>query len=173
MLQATSTAICVVPKPLNFAQRRFDDSSSPVGTFFFMHSAPAGTPHKAGCSGHLSEPGAAATKPISGHVPSLSYHLLRRNRTTAVLEPRRTHPVKPRSTFITLCGAAAKLPPDPHDGPRRCVHGQRGPAHTQLPRREPNSTVSDCPLGISAERRVLWVAESCSGFSECQSRSSS
>jgi hypothetical protein len=29
------------------------------------------------------------------------------------------------------CSAAAKLPPDPHHSPRRCVHGQRGPAHTQ------------------------------------------
>lgn len=57
----------------------------PVETFFLRCSASAGTPQNAGFCGHLSEPRAAAARPISGRFPSLSAHFLQRNRTKPVL----------------------------------------------------------------------------------------
>jgi hypothetical protein len=63
----------------------FPPPRRPVGTFFFLVAAPAGTPQGAGFSDHLSEPRAGAGRPISGRFSSFPAHFLRSNRTTAIL----------------------------------------------------------------------------------------
>ena len=57
----------------------------PFVTFFFDALRTARIPQNAGFSGHLSEPCAAAWKPILGPLLSLFGPFLRRNRTTAIL----------------------------------------------------------------------------------------
>ena len=77
ILQSTSTAFCVVRKPLKTRRRGFDDSSSPSASrdILFSSLRAAESPQNAGLRGYLSEPRAAAAKAASGHFPSPSLSL--------------------------------------------------------------------------------------------------